>query len=109
MVYYLDQFPETIISKINDYTPRDKDMKSPTSSHIKSLLYYYNYDYDELYELIDEWENQDRDFENPFDEYHVELFFKPHDNETFYEYALRIYKKEKLFGEEEKYYFPRYI
>ena len=96
MEYYLEQLPEIIISKINDYTPRDKDMKAPTSAHIKSLLYYYNYDYDELYELIDEWENQDRDFENPFDEYRVELFFKPHDNETFYEYTLRIYKKRKI-------------
>ena len=58
MVYYLELLPETIISKINDYTPRDKDMKAPTSAHIKSLLYYYNYDYNEIYELIDEWENR---------------------------------------------------
>ena len=109
MVYYLEVLPEAIISKINDYIPRDKDMKTPTSAHIKSLLYYYNYDYDELYELIEEWEKQDREFENPFDEYRVELFFKPLDNETFYEYALRIYREEKLFDEEDKYYFTRYV
>ena len=27
-----------IITRIKDYTPRDKDMKAPTAAHIKSLL-----------------------------------------------------------------------
>ena len=30
--------PQEIIQKIKDYIPRDKDMKSPTADHIKSLL-----------------------------------------------------------------------
>ena len=55
---YLDKLPEIIISRINEYTPKDKYMKSPTSAHIKSLLYYYNYDYERLYNLICEWEEQ---------------------------------------------------
>ena len=103
MVYYLDQLPETIISKINDYTPRDRDMRAPTSSHIKSLLYHYNYNYDRIYRLIDEWqEHHSLDDVNPFDEY---VFYIPHNNEPFYEYALRIYKEEKI----NKYTEPKYI
>ena len=59
-----------IITRIKDYTPRDKDMKAPTSSQIKSLLYYYNYDYERVYNLIDEWEEQHGlDDINPRDEY----------------------------------------
>ena len=92
MVYYLDQLPETIISKINDYTPRDEDMKSPTSSLIKSLLYYYNNDYDMIYYLNEVWEEQHG---NSSHVYYVELFYEPHNNEPFYKYALRIRKKEK--------------
>ena len=93
MEYYLDQLPEIIISRINQYTPKYKDMKSPTSSHIKSLLYHYNYNYDRIYRLIDEWQEQHGlDDVNPFDEY---VFYIPHNNEPFYEYALRIYKDEK--------------
>ena len=38
MKNYLDKLPEEIITLIKDYTPRDKDMKAPTSAHIKSLL-----------------------------------------------------------------------
>ena len=54
MTNYLDKLPEEIIKIIKDYTPRDKDIKAPTSSHIKSLLYYYNYDYERIYNLIDQ-------------------------------------------------------
>ena len=103
MVYYLDILPETIISKINDYTPRDRDMRAPTSSHIKSLLCHYNYNHDKIYKLIDEWqEHHSLDDVNPFDEY---VFYIPHNNEPFYEYALRIYKEEKI----NKYTEPKYI
>ena len=94
MEYYLDQLPEIIIRRIKEYTPKDKDMKSPTSSHIKSLLYHYNYNYDKIYRLIDEWqEHHSLDDVNPFDEY---VFYIPHNNEPFYEYALRIYKEENI-------------
>ena len=34
--------PQEIIQKIKAYIPRDKDMKSPTADHIKSLLRDYN-------------------------------------------------------------------
>ena len=95
MVYYLEVLPEIIISKINDYIPRDKDMKAPTSAHIKSLLYYYNYDYDELFDIINEWEDYHSMHSlNPRDEYRIELFYRPHYNEPFYKYVLRIYVKE---------------
>ena len=71
-------------------------MKSPTSSHIKSLLQHYNSDYDRIYELIDEWQEQHGlDDVNPLDEYDEEFFYMPYDNETFQEYAFRIYKDEK--------------
>ena len=95
MVYYLDLFPEIIINKINDYLPRDRDMKAPTALHIKSLLYYYNYDYDELFEIIDNWEDYHSMHSlNPRDEYLTELLYRPHDNEPFYKYTLRMRIKE---------------
>ena len=56
MKNYLDRMPQEITKIIKDYTPRDKDIKAPTSSHIKSLLYYYNYDYERIYNLIDKYE-----------------------------------------------------
>ena len=92
MEYYLDQLPEIIISKIKDYIPRDRDMRAPTSSHINSLLYHYNYNYDKIFSLINQWQEQHGlDNVNSFDKY---IFYKPRDNEPFYEYALRIYKEE---------------
>ena len=102
--------PQEIIQKIKDYTPRDKDMKSPTAARLKSLLYYYNYDYEEIYNLIDEWGDQHGlDDINPRDEYDTELFYKPYHNEPFYKYTLRIHKKEKEVAEEEKELYTRYI
>ena len=92
MEYYLDQLPEIIIRRIKEYTPKDEDMKSPTSSPIKSLLHYYNYDYDMVYYLNEVWEEQHG---NSSDVYDVELFYEPRNNEPFYKYALRICKKEK--------------
>ena len=107
---YLDKLPEEIIRLIKDYTPKDKDMKSSTSSHIKSLLYYYNYDYERVYNLIDEWEEQHGlDDINPRDEYDTDFFYKPYNNEPFYKYTLRIYKKEKEVDEEDKELYTRYI
>ena len=117
MEYYLDQLPEIIISKINDYTPRDKDMKAPTSAHIKSLLYYYNYDYSELYgelyglsDEFNEWDEQHGlDDVNPLEGFDLELFYKPEDNEPFYKYTLRIYEKEKGLDEQLKQLYTRYV
>ena len=92
----MKDLPEIIISKIKDYTPKDKDMKSPTSSHIKSLLYYYNYDYDELFGIIADWEDyHSMHSVNPRDEYRTELLYKPCRNEPFYKYTLRMRIKEK--------------
>ena len=88
--------PQEIIQKIKDYTPRDKDMKSPTVVHIKSLLYDYNYDYEEIYNLFDEWDELDR--LHGLDE--PAVFNMPLKNEPFYKYILRIYKTKKE---------PRYI
>ena len=74
---YLDKLHEIIISRINEYTPKDKDLKSPTSSHIKSLLYYYKYKNDERNELFDELQEQHGlDDVNPLGEYDEELFYK---------------------------------
>ena len=103
MEYYLEQLPEIIISKINDYTPRDKDMKAPTSAHIKALLYYYNYDYSELdrelHRLSNQWtEYHVLDEVNPLEGFDLELFYKPMANEPFYKYTLRIYEMEKEYG-----------
>ena len=103
--------PQEIIQKIKDYTPRDKDMKSPTAYHIKSLLYYYNFDdYERVYNLIDEWDEQHGlDDINPRDEYYLEFDYKPYPNETFYKYTQRIYKKETRRRRRNRILFTRYI
>ena len=95
----LDKLPEEIITIIKDYTPRDKDMKAPTSSHIKSLLYYYNYDYERIYNLIDQDELV---YFDPRERYERELFYQPQRNEAFYKYTLRIYKKQIKLNEFDK-------
>ena len=92
-----DYLPEEIIRQIKDYTPKDKDMKSPTSSHIKKIIYYYNYDYERMCRLIDAWEEEHGPGgANPlFDEYYTELFYAPYNYEQFYKYIIRISMEEK--------------
>ena len=72
-------------------------MKSPTAAHIKSLLYDYNYDYEEIYNLI-AWDELDR--LHGLDEPNPAVFNMPYKNEPFYKDILRIYKQKKE---------PRYI
>ena len=98
----MEILPQDLIQQIQDYIPRDSNYRSPLSRHIKTLLYYYNdCDYEEISRLIREWEEQHGlDDVNPRYEYDTELFYKPLDNEPFYQYALRIHNKKKEYLEE---------
>ena len=75
--------PQEIIQKIKDYTPRDKDMKSPTADHIKSLLRDY---------ILKKAED-----------IYTYGFYIPFRNEPFYKYTLRIYKIENGYQDKELY------
>ena len=103
----MDNLPLPILLHIGEYIPRDNNMRSPTSPHIESLLYYYNdCDYQEISRLIRAWEyDHEVDDVPPRWEYATELFYKPFYQEPFYEYALRIHRQEKQ-GMRHKY--PRY-
>ena len=96
MKNYLDKLPDEIIKIIKDYTPRDNDMKAPTSSHIKSLLYYYNYDYERVYNLIDEWEEQHGlDDINPRGEYDTDFFYMPYHKRAILQIYIKDIQKRK--------------
>ena len=38
----MENLPEHIINKINEYIPHDKNMKSPVNPHIIKLIKFYN-------------------------------------------------------------------
>ena len=92
----MDTLPLELLVRICDYVPRDSNQRSPTAPHIRSLLHYYNYDYEEIYRLIREYEEQHGlDDVPPRMQYYEELFYEPEPNEEFYKYVLRINKMEK--------------
>ena len=90
----LHELPLEVLIKIGEYVPRDKDMRSPTAPHIRSLLHYYNYDYQEVRRAFEEYEPDPYNVP-PQDEYYDYIFYEPDTNEDFYKYALRINKREK--------------
>ena len=90
----LEDLPLPILIYIGEYIPRDSNMRSPTAPHIKSLLHYYNYDYQEVRRAFEEYEPHPYNV-TPQDEYYEELFYEPEPNEEFYTDVLRINRKEK--------------
>ena len=67
--------PECVIQKINEYIPKDRNMKSPTGKCIEILMNIYNnYDSENYYEI------------------------DPSEYKTFSEYCLRINRLERIYG-----------
>ena len=92
----MEHLPLEVLIKIGEYIPRGILMRSPTAPHIKSLLHYYNYDYQEIERAFREYEDQHGlDDVPPQDEHYDYLFYEPNTNEEFYKYVLRINKMEK--------------
>ena len=71
----MDNLPEHVINKINEYIPNDKDFKSPVSRFVNRLIDFYNGDV-------------------CFDECIKELYLIV-EGEPFYKYMLRVNKHEK--------------
>jgi len=66
----MDNLPEHIINKINEYISNDIEMESPTNKCVYRLIEYYN----------DEVEFEDA----------MGLMYVARDDEPFYKYALRV-------------------
>jgi len=66
----MENLPEHIINKINEYIPNDIEMESPTNKCVYRLVEYYN----------DEVEIEDA----------MGLMYVARDDEPFYRYASRV-------------------